>query len=87
MVDRDVDALDTEESLLAGESEAMRAVWHARKAALIEEGLTDLRAGRVVTFEAVSAWIDSLGTEHERRRPEPDQQVNAAAPDRARERP
>jgi predicted transcriptional regulator len=32
---------------------------------MIAEARASVAAGRVVSFEAVSAWIDSLGTDHE----------------------
>jgi predicted transcriptional regulator len=73
MPDQYAEVPDAEEALLAGESEAFRLQWKARKAALIEEGLPDIRAGQVISFKAVSAWIDSLGTDHELPRPEPGQ--------------
>ena len=37
----------------------------AREAVMIAEALASVAAGRVVSFEAVSAWIDSLDTDHE----------------------
>ena len=37
----------------------------AREAVMIAEARASVAAGRVVSFEAVSAWIDSLGTDHE----------------------
>ncbi len=37
----------------------------AREAVMIAEARASVAAGRAVSFEAVSAWIDSLGTDHE----------------------
>jgi hypothetical protein len=37
----------------------------AREAVMIAEARASVAAGRVVSFEAVSAWVDSLGTDHE----------------------
>ena len=37
----------------------------AREAEMIGEARASVAAGRVVSLEAVSAWIDSLGTDHE----------------------
>jgi predicted transcriptional regulator len=37
----------------------------AREAEMIAEARASVAAGRVVSLEAVSAWIDSLGTDHE----------------------
>jgi predicted transcriptional regulator len=35
------------------------------KRRLIQEGLDDVAAGRIVTMEDAQAWADSLGTENE----------------------
>jgi hypothetical protein len=37
----------------------------AREAEMIAEARASVAAGRVVSLEAVSAWIDSLDTDHE----------------------
>jgi hypothetical protein len=37
----------------------------AREAAMLEEARAQARAGRVVDFDRVKAWIDSIGTDHE----------------------
>ena len=37
----------------------------ASEAEMIAEARVSVAAGRVVSLEAVSAWIDSLGTDHE----------------------
>ena len=37
----------------------------AREAVMIAEAEADVTAGRTVSLEAVEAWIDSLGTDHE----------------------
>ncbi len=37
----------------------------AREAVMIAEARASVAAGRVVSLEAVSAWVDSLGTDHE----------------------
>ena len=37
----------------------------AREAEMIAEARASVAAGRTVSLEAVSAWIDSLGTDHE----------------------
>ena len=44
----------------------------AREAEMIAEARASVAAGRVVSFEAVSAWIDSLGTDHELPLPQSD---------------
>jgi hypothetical protein len=49
----------------AGEGEAARAERLARERQEIERARASARAGRVVSAEAVDAWIDSLGTDHE----------------------
>jgi len=36
------------------------------KRRLIQEGLDDVDAGRVVSMEQAEAWADSLGTQNER---------------------
>jgi len=36
---------------------------------LTKEAMRDVRAGNVVSHESVSAWIESLGTDHEFPRP------------------
>lgn len=43
-----------------------RAQRLAREAGLIAEAEADVTAGRVVPLDDVEAWIDSLGTGHER---------------------
>ena len=45
----------------------MRLAYEAR---LIAEGEADAAAGRVLQGEAVSAWLESLGTDHELPRPQ-----------------
>jgi hypothetical protein len=37
----------------------------AREAEMIAEARASVAAGRTVSLEAVSAWIESLGTDHE----------------------
>ena len=37
----------------------------AREAVMITEARASVAAGRVVSLEAVTAWVDSLGTDHE----------------------
>lgn len=37
----------------------------AREAAMIDQALASAAAGRVVSEDAVDAWIDSLGTKRE----------------------
>jgi predicted transcriptional regulator len=39
------------------------------KRRLIQEGLDDVDAGRVVSMEQAEAWADSLGTQNERPMP------------------
>jgi predicted transcriptional regulator len=42
------------------------ATWDdVAQAIAVEEGLADLRAGRVVEGDAVMRWLESWGTEHE----------------------
>lgn len=43
----------------------------AEEEAMIEEGLADIEAGRVVAWEDVRAWLRSLGTDHELPMPVP----------------
>lgn len=43
----------------------------AREAEMIAEAEADIAAGRVIDGEAVSAWLRSLGTDHELPRPQP----------------
>jgi hypothetical protein len=40
----------------------------ARETEMIAAARASVAAGRVVSFDAVSAWIDSPGTDHERPR-------------------
>ncbi len=47
------------------ETEAERQARIAWEAARIAEADASIAAGRTVSEEAVDAWIDSLGTEHE----------------------
>ena len=47
------------------ETAAEKELRLAREAELIAEARASVAVGRVVPFEAVSAWIDSLGTDHE----------------------
>lgn len=47
------------------ETEAERKRRLAREAERIAEARASAAAGRVVSSEAVDAWIDSLGTDHE----------------------
>jgi predicted transcriptional regulator len=42
----------------------------AHEARLIAEAEADAAAGRVIYGEAVSAWLESLGTDHELPRPQ-----------------
>jgi predicted transcriptional regulator len=48
-----------------GETVEEKSLRLAREAEMIAEARAAVAAGRVVSFEAVSAWIDSLGTEDE----------------------
>jgi predicted transcriptional regulator len=41
----------------------------AREAAMIDRALASAASGRVVPLEAVEAWVDSWGTDHELPRP------------------
>ncbi|CAG9273559.1 CopG family ribbon-helix-helix protein [Paraburkholderia unamae] len=43
----------------------------AEKRRLIQEGLDDVTAGRVVTIEQVEAWANSIGTDNELPAPKP----------------
>jgi predicted transcriptional regulator len=45
----------------------------ACEARLIAEARASVAAGRLISLEAVEAWIDSLGTDHELPPPEPGQ--------------
>ena len=38
---------------------------------LIQEGLSDVDAGRLVPIEQVEAWADSIGTDNEKPAPKP----------------
>ena len=42
---------------------------HAWQVERIQQGLEDVRAGRVVPHEEVAAWLDSWGTDEEREPP------------------
>jgi predicted transcriptional regulator len=53
-----------------GETAAEKDLRLAREAEMIAEARASVAAGRVVSFEAVSAWIDSLDTDHEPSRPQ-----------------
>jgi hypothetical protein len=44
---------------------------HAWEAERIAEARASAAAGRIVSSEAVDAWIDSLGTDHELPPPRP----------------
>jgi predicted transcriptional regulator len=42
------------------------AIWSdVMEALAVEEGLADLRAGRVLDGDQVMHWLENLGTEHE----------------------
>jgi predicted transcriptional regulator len=43
-----------------------------RRRRLTLEGLADVDAGRLIDDEAMRAWADSLGTDHELPLPQPD---------------
>lgn len=43
----------------------------AEKRRLIQDGLDDVTAGRVVTIEQVEAWANSIGTDNELPAPKP----------------
>jgi predicted transcriptional regulator len=47
------------------ETDADRARRIAREAEMIAEARASVAAGRVVSLEAVSAWVDSWDTDHE----------------------
>lgn len=47
------------------EAEADRQRRKAQKAAMIAAARESVKAGRTVSEEAVDAWIDGLGTDHE----------------------
>lgn len=53
-----------------GETAEEKDLRLAREAEMITEARVSVAAGRVVSFEAVSAWIDSLGTDDELAPPE-----------------
>ncbi|AOR66266.1 CopG family transcriptional regulator [Burkholderia stabilis] len=36
-----------------------------RERAMIQEGLDDVTAGRLISMDAMERWADSLGTDHE----------------------
>jgi len=65
----DLRAMDTiniaAEPVVPTETEAARQSRLAREATMIAEALASVAAGRVVSSEAVDAWIDSLDTDHE----------------------
>jgi hypothetical protein len=44
------------------EERPRRLAWQAE---MIDRALASVAAGRTVSLEAVEAWIDSLGTDHE----------------------
>jgi len=57
-------------SALAAEAVANYLKYQKWKAGAIEEGLEDLRAGRVISHDRVVQWLDSWGTENELPPPE-----------------
>jgi predicted transcriptional regulator len=56
---------DADPSAPRRETAAAKEQRVAREAEMIAEARASVAAGRVVSLEAVSAWIDSLGTDHE----------------------
>ncbi len=52
------------------EAQRSRLAWEAEQT---EEGLADVRAGRIISHEAVKAWVASWGTANELPPPEPGQ--------------
>jgi predicted transcriptional regulator len=69
-----VDTLNIDTSQpAASETEDQRQCSVAWEAAGISKARASVAAGRTVSAEAVEAWIDSLGTEHELPRPRLDE--------------
>jgi predicted transcriptional regulator len=56
---------DADPSAPRRETAAAKEQRVAREAEMIAEARASVAAGRVVSLEAVSAWIDSLNTDHE----------------------
>jgi predicted transcriptional regulator len=62
----DVIPTDAERQQLFGrEADARDTAGAARRRRLTLEGLADVDAGRLIDDEAMQAWADSLGTDHE----------------------
>ena len=63
---RAMDTINLEaEASVPTETEAARQSRLAREAIMIAAALESVVAGRLVSSEAVDAWIDSLDTDHE----------------------
>jgi predicted transcriptional regulator len=52
------------------EQRQRRLAWEAE---MIAEALADVAAGRLISLEAVEAWVESWDTDHELPPPEPGQ--------------
>jgi predicted transcriptional regulator len=57
---------------IAREIDGIDATAAERRRRLTLEGLADVDAGRLIDDEAMRAWADSLGTDHELPPPQPD---------------
>jgi predicted transcriptional regulator len=57
---------------LARETDLADPAGAERRRRLTLEGLADVDAGRLIDDEAMRAWADSLGTDHELAPPQPD---------------
>ena len=56
---------------LARQADARDPAGADQRRRLTSEGLADLDAGRLIEDEAMRAWADSLGTDHELSIPQP----------------
>ena len=63
----DADCPEPEE---APDQRQRRLAWEAE---MIDEALADVAAGRLISLEAVEAWVESWDTDHELPPPEPGQ--------------
>jgi|GEM_PF-2168892 len=64
-----MDDLHYDQMLESPAERQARLVWEAE---MIEEALASAAEGRVVSFVAVEAWVNSLGTANELPMPTPD---------------
>jgi predicted transcriptional regulator len=61
---------DTPDRPETAEARRQRLAWEAEQ---IDQAMADVAAGRLISLEAVEAWVDSWGTDHELPPPKPGQ--------------